>query len=131
MRKIETNEYAYSYDGSLYHGPFDSEDEAINEFVADCTLNKGYVGKCTRVEFEESDCSGFACMIIEGLDEVLSDVVGEASDAWVYEITPNQEQELDKGIAKVVLEWIKENYFQPTSYLIESWTDFDVSDLRV
>lgn len=57
---------------------------------------------------------------IEGLDNRLSDVVGEGSEYWTNNITQEQIDELRNKIQATVFDWIVNNVGQPTTYSVDN-----------
>lgn len=88
-----------------------------------------YVGQLCDVEFELDDVyiSEYKVeSIIEGLDNTLSDVVGEGSECWTNNITQEQIDELRNKIQAVVFNWIVNNVGHPTTYSIENVEKIEV-----
>lgn len=88
-----------------------------------------YVGQLCDVEFELNDVyiSEYKVeSIIEGLDNTLSDVVGEGSEYWTNNITQEQIDELKNKIQAVVFDWIVNNVGQPTTYSVDNIEKIEV-----
>lgn len=88
-----------------------------------------YVGQLCDVEFELDDVyiSEYKVeSIIEGLDNTLSDVIGEGSEYWTNNITQEQIDELRDKIQATVFDWIVNNVGQPTTYSIENIEKIEV-----
>lgn len=88
-----------------------------------------YVGQLYNVEFELDDVyiSEYKVeSIIEGLDNTLSNVVGEGSEHWTNNITQEQVDELRDKIQAVVFNWIVNNVGQPTTYSVDNIEKIEV-----
>lgn len=88
-----------------------------------------YVGQLCDVEFELDDVYISAYKvdsIIEGLDNTLSDVVGEGSEYWTNNITQEQIDELRDKIKATVFDWIVNNVGQPTTYSVDNIEKIEV-----
>lgn len=82
-----------------------------------------YIGQLCDVEFELDDVyiSEYKVeSIIEGLDNTLSDIVGEGSEYWTNNITQEQVDELRNKIQVVVFDWIVDSVGQPTTYSVDN-----------
>ena len=88
-----------------------------------------YVGQLCDVEFELDDVyiSEYKVeSIIEGLDNTLSDVIGEGSEYWTNNITQEQIDELRDKIQATVFDWVVNNVGQPMTYSIENIEKIEV-----
>lgn len=88
-----------------------------------------YVGQLYNVEFGLDDVyiSEYKVeSIIEGLDNTLSDAVGEGSEYWTNNITQEQIDELKNKIQAVVFDWIVNNVGQPTTYSVDNIEKIEV-----
>lgn len=116
MKYIETDMWCISGNGEDFSGydDYSSKEEAISATKEN--FKDGYVGRCVRIKFEESDLVCFCDETIRYLGETLSDEIGEASEYW--EMTDTQEMELSEIIAKEVIKYINENNLQPTCFKV-------------
>lgn len=81
------------------------------------------MGQLCDVEFELNDVyiSNYKVeSIIEGLDNTLSNVVGEGSEYWTNNIAQEQVDELRNKIQVVVFDWIVDSVGQPTTYSVDN-----------
>lgn len=88
-----------------------------------------YVGQLCDVEFGLDDVyiSEYKVeSIIEGLDNTLSNVVGEGSEYWTNKITQEQIDELRDKIQATVFNWIVNNVGQPTTYSVDNIEKIEV-----
>lgn len=109
---------------------YSTKDEAIEVCKTEALPGFSYyVGQLSGVAFElgDIDVSEYeVCSIIEGLDNRLSDVVGEGSEYWTSNITQEQIDELRNKIQVVVFDWIVNSVGQPTTYSIENVEKIEV-----
>lgn len=109
---------------------YSTKDEAVEagkkEFLPGFDF---YVGQLCDVEFELNDVyiSEYKVeSIIEGLDNTLSDAVGEGSEYWTNNITQEQIDELRDKIQAVVFNWIVNSVGQPTTYSVDNIEKIEV-----
>lgn len=113
---IKTDIWVISKKGEDFSGydDYSSKEEAIS--AAKENFEDGYIGRCVKVNFEESDLVCLCDEKIRYLEETLSDEIGEASEYW--EMTEKQEIELSEIIAKEVIKYINKNNLQPTCFKV-------------
>lgn len=115
MKRIETELWCVSSNGELFSdAEFSSREEAIKACKEDEYSN--YIGRSVKLEFTEMNVNACEERIIECLHETLYEEVGEVSEIW--EILTEEEIELGKRIAKVVIDFINEKELQPTCFAV-------------
>lgn len=115
-----------SWDGEEYFTKDNAVEAGAKEVLPGFDF---YVGQLCDVEFELNDVyiSEYKVeSIIEGLDNTLSDAVGESSEYWTNNITQEQIDELRDKIQAVVFNWIVNSVGQPTTYSIENVEKIEV-----
>lgn len=115
MKKTETNIWATSDNGCWFYvcDEASSREEAIKE-----CLERGdtHIGRAVMVEFTEDNVGGRVDEILEDLAEVLYDEVGDVADNW--ELDNEQMDELEKRIAKTVIDYLNEEGLQPSQFKV-------------
>lgn len=125
------NSWVYTTDRDNWEGEeYSTKDEAVEAGEKEVLPGLDfYIGQLCDVEFELDDI--YIPMykvdsIIDGLDNTLSDVVGEGSEYWTNNITQEQIDELRDKIQAVVFDWIVDSVGQPTTYSIENVEKIEV-----
>ena len=126
-----TNSWVWTANRDFWEGEeYSTKDEAVEACKAEALpWFSYYVGQLSNVEFELDDVyiSEYKVeSIIEGLDNTLSDAVGEGSEYWANNITQEQIDELRDKIQAVVFDWIVDSVGQPTTYSIENVEKIEV-----
>lgn len=69
-----------------------------------------YIGQIEEVRFEYQDAEwlDLAEKVIENFVDMLSDEVGEGSEQWYDNISKENEDELNRRLAKAVMDWIED-----------------------
>ena len=119
MKITPTNKWSYSQDEEFWDNDYEySKEDAINA-GKECYLVESFeVGRMYDVEFTEEQCAWFnlAENAIDAMNDALEDVVGEVAEYWTNQITHEDEEDLDKRIGKVIMEWIEERVGQPNVF---------------
>lgn len=99
--------YAYIYENAEGFG------EGFDDF---------YVGQMVDIKFECQDAEwlDLAEQVMEEFEDALSDEIGEASEYWSDRITKEDEDDLNKRLAKAIMEWMEERHTQNTAYGLEN-----------
>lgn len=123
--------WVYTTDRDNWEGEeYSTKDEAVEAGAKEVPHGFDfYVGQLYNVEFELDDVyiSEYKVeSIIEGLDNTLSDIVGEWSEYWTNNITQEQIDELRNKVQAVVFDWIVDSVGQPTTYSIENVEKIEV-----
>lgn len=107
-------QYCYSWNDEIYHGRFDTEQEAIDEAREDRPdAEYVYIGTCKEPKLRwHSNEEG----IIESIIDNLSEDVGEAAEN--FEVSTTDELVLAKMIDETVKTWIIENEIKPSCYMV-------------
>jgi len=114
MIRTETGKWCISNDGEMYDSSdFETKEQAIESARRDYEYSNFHVAKVVNLEFEENDIN-LSDEVYEHLAEQLCEECGEASEGG--EATKEQLDELDKIIAKTVMEWIEKNDLQPNCF---------------
>lgn len=125
------NSWVYTTDRDSWESEeYSTKDEAVEAGAKEVLPGFDfYVGQLYNVEFELDDVyiSEYKVeSIIEGLDNTLSDVVGEGSEYWTNNIAQEQVDELRDKIQAVVFDWIVNNVGQPTTYSVDNIEKIEV-----
>ena len=122
MKITPTNKWSYSQDEEFWDNDYEySKEDAINA-GKEWYLGESFeVGRMYDVEFTEEQCTWFnlAENAIDAMNDALEDVVGEVAEYWTNQITHEDEEDLDKRIGKVIMEWIEERVGQPNVFLVD------------
>lgn len=126
-----TNSWVWTANRDFWEGEeYSTKDEAVEGCKTEALPGfTYYVGQLSNVAFELDDVyipEYKVDSIIEGLDNTLSDYVGEGSEYWTNNITQEQIDELRDKIQAVVFNWIVDNVGQPTTYSIENVEKIEV-----
>ena len=115
MKRIETELWCVSSNGETFgDADFSSREEALEECKKDDDYN--YVGRAVKLEFTETNINAHVESIIEDMYDSLSDECGDVAENW--QISTEEEIELGKRIAKVVIDFINEKGLQPTCFSV-------------
>lgn len=112
--------WSWSHDGQLYHGGFDTKEEAVSDGRKCCRGEKFFVGQCfepTRL----SEMSGLGELLIEHLtcqDEYHCD----AADGS-YDVRKEVLEDLDRRISKAITEWEKEHGVDPGFFIVPEFEE--------
>lgn len=125
------NSWVYTTDRDSWESEeYSTKDEAVEAGAKEVLPGFDfYVGQLYNVEFELDDVyiSEYKVeSIIEGLDNTLSNVVGEGSEYWTNNIAQEQVDELRDKIQAVVFDWIVNNVGQPTTYSVDNIEKIEV-----
>lgn len=125
------NSWVYTTDRDSWESEeYSTKDEAVEAGEKEVLPGLDfYVGQLCDVEFELNDVyiSEYKVdSIIEGLDNTLSDYVGEGSEYWTNNIAQEQIDELRDNIQAVVFDWIVNNVGQPTTYSVDNIEKIEV-----
>ena len=122
MKTTPTNQWSYSQNEEYWDNDFfPSKKEAI-EAGKECCLGESFeVGQMYDVEFTQDDCEwlNIAEHTVDKLICSLYDEVGEVSEYWTNKISRKDEEDLNKQLAKVIMEWIENKVGQPNVFLID------------
>ncbi|MBU5331432.1 hypothetical protein KQI61_04420 [Anaerocolumna aminovalerica] len=107
-------QYCYSWNDEIYHGRFDTEQEAIDHAKKDDEYAEYvYIGTCTEPKLRW--CSNEE-QIIESILDNLAEDMGEASES--FEVNRTDELVLANMIDETVQRWISECEIKPSCYIV-------------
>ena len=98
-----------------YEG-YETKEEAINDGLT--MINEGSafrVGKIVACRMSRID----ADRVVEDAQDRLYDEIGEFAEAYLNDITTEQEKELEEALNNVFYEWHKKHNLFPTCYIVE------------
>lgn len=122
MKITPTNKWSYSQNEEIWDNDYEySKEDAIKTGKEWYCGESFEVGRIYDVEFTEEQCEWFnlAEKAIDVMNDALEDTVGEVAEYWINQITHEDEEDLDKRIGKVIMEWIEERVGQPNVFLID------------
>jgi hypothetical protein len=119
---VDKPKFSWSFDGELYHGEFDSREEAIADARENYPSKTAvHTGRNERITIEQvvGDLSDEA---MEGMACRATDLAGESAEGFPWDDCDEAAQkELGEAIAKVILEWAQRHNVSP-----RFWTVVDV-----
>lgn len=122
MKIMPTNQWSYTQDEECWDNDFTySKKEAIKD-GKEWYLNESFqVGQIYDVEFTQDDCEliDIAGNIIDKLEDILYEEVGEASEHWSNHISHGDEEDLNARLAKTIVKWIENKVGQPNIFLVD------------
>ena len=123
MKTTPTNQWSCSQNEEYWDNDFfPSKEEAI-EAGKEWYLGESFeVGQMYDVEFTQDDCEwlDIAEHTVDKLISSLYDEVGEVSEYWANKISREDEEDLNKQLAKVIIEWIENRVGQPNVFLVDN-----------
>lgn len=111
--------YAHSSDGEIYHGEFDTPEEAAAEGLAghDPDFARTWVGEIRPPAAPEKIAASCAETLLENIDDD-DDYQGEWAEDWL-ETTPAQINDLQERLCKTIGEWFDAHNLRPKFFNIE------------
>lgn len=123
MKITPTNQWSYSQNEEYWDNDFfPSKKEAIEAGKEQYLGESFEVGQMYDVEFTQDNCEwlDIAEYTVDKLIDSLYDEVGEASEYWANKISHEDEEDLNKQLAKVIMDWIKNKVGQPNVFLVDN-----------
>lgn len=123
MKITPTNLWSYSQNEEYWDNDWLlSKEEAIEAGREEYLGESFEIGQQYSLEFTEEQCVWFdlAENAIEAMDDALQDEVGEMAEYWTDQITHEDEEDLNKRIGKVIMEWIQDRVGQPNVFLVDN-----------
>ncbi|MGB7160000.1 MAG: hypothetical protein WBD40_18180 [Tepidisphaeraceae bacterium] len=108
-------QFAYSFDRTSYTGPFNSRQEAITAGLARSrglggAVDSVYVGMIIQ---PDPQAAGHAEEVIKNMVRRARGAAGESYEGYLTRVTEQQEAELDAGIERLVMDWLKKHELMP------------------
>lgn len=102
---MSDTQFSYSFDQEHYIGKFDTIELALAAANAATSLEPGASITVWVGEVEEIDVAALVDVdqIIEMMIEQASDFAGEAAEGWLFSVTSDQKEELQK----LVTDWVQ------------------------
>lgn len=125
LENIKKQQYAWTdkaTDDIWRGGPCDSIEECVKEAVAlgdyknGDTIAVGLVEKYVP-KYVDTD------RLIEGLQEVAADEVGEVAGDWLVDISKEELGDLHERLLSTTLEWLKQYNYMPSFYKVHPLAD--------
>ena len=108
--------FAYSFDRHTYTGPFDSRAEAIAAGIVR-SRELGAAGiDCVCVGMivqPDPQASGHAEEVIKNMVRRARGAAGESYEGYLTRVTEQQEAELDEGLERTIMDWLKKHELMP------------------
>lgn len=123
MKTTSTNLWSYTYDEEYWDNDwFLTKEEAIKAGREECPGGSFEIGQQYSLEFIEEQCEWFdlAENAIDAMNDALEDVVGEVAEYWTNQITNEDQDDLNKRLAKTIMGWIKDRVGQPNVFLVDN-----------
>lgn len=123
MKITPTNLWSYSQNEEYWDNDFfPSKEEAIETGKEWCLGESFEVGQMYDIEFTQDDCEwlDIAEHTVDKLIDSLYDEVGEVSEHWANRISREDKEDLNKQLAKVIMDWIKNRVGQPNVFLVNN-----------
>ncbi len=106
--------FCHSTNEEYFNGNCASREEAVRECVAENDLEVGAtVFTAQSVAFAPED-HACASDIVDRLQEAAQEHAGEAADGWLYQLTAEQEQDLERRVGIAIVGWLSANNLHPT-----------------
>lgn len=119
-----SKKFAYSLDGEMYFGEYDSVDEALKEASFD-----GWDKECPTIWvaecYRDYKPSVSACWFLEDLQEDGYEDGGEWAESWLWGVTKEEQEDLQKSLDEVVDAWLKKYHYEPTWFKVRNETLYD------
>ena len=114
-----SKKFAYSLDEEMYHGEFDSIEEALRDASYD-----GWDEECPDVWvaecFNNFTPSVSACWFVEELEQVAEDECGWLAEDWLLGVPKEAMRELQESLDKLTNEWLTKHHFEPHWFEVEN-----------
>ena len=123
MKTTPTNEWSYSQNEEYWDNDWlPTKEEAIKAGREEWPGESFEIGQQYIIEFTEEQCEWFdlAENAIDAMNDALEDVVGEVAEYWTNQIANEDQEDLNKRIAKAIMGWIKDRVGQPNVFLVDN-----------
>lgn len=123
MKTTPTNLWSYTQDEEYWDNDWlSSKEDAIKAGHEEYPGDSFEIGQQYSLEFTEEQCTWFdlAESAIDYMNDALEDEVGEVAEYWTNQITREDEEDLNKRIGKVIMEWIQDRVGQPNVFLVDN-----------
>lgn len=123
MKTTPTNQWSYSQNEEYWDNDMlPTKEDAIEAGKKEWLGESFEVGQMYDVKFTQDDCEwlNIGNDVINKLVDVLYDRVGEVSEYWENRISHGDEEDLNKRIAKAIMEWIEDKVGQPNVFLVDN-----------
>lgn len=111
----------------IWHGgPCDTIAECIEEAKNEGYNDEDLIAFGNVIPYIINDINGD--QIIEYLQEMAWDKVGEVSEDWLNDITLEQRKDLESRILSTVKEWLKSCNEEPSFYTVEPYDELTIKE---
>lgn len=114
MSKDEPFSYAYSLNAEDFQGDYSSREAAIEGALEEVddeeTIDTGVV---VRQAASSYTVTGLAARIIETMQDVACELVGEAHEGWLEYVSDEQVKELDSAFKRAIDQWADRHDLHP------------------
>jgi hypothetical protein len=106
--------FCYSTNEEYFNGHCASREAAVRECVAENDLSVGdTVFTATSVAFSPEN-HACASDIVDRLRDAAQEHAGEAADGWLYPLTSEQEEDLERRVGIAIVGWLSGHKLHPT-----------------
>ena len=113
--------YSYSTDGEIFHGTYDTKEEAISEGSADSIDSEDiYIGEAIEKTIGAYLTDSHVDSLLESIAENAGEECGEATDGWLHELPKEELNNLTGQIQAVLEEWATRTGYQPKFFHVKN-----------
>lgn len=125
-----TKKYVYSFSDDVFLGcsKFETLEEALEAAREEVKLMPEheyvYIGVAGDIWEPTIDGDG----IIEMLQEMADEAVGDVADGYLADVTKEDEEKLTNALTETVKKWAAENGYLPTFYTVENVKEYPLRE---
>lgn len=122
MKVTPTNQWSYSQNEEYWDNDMlPTKEDAIEAGKEEWPGESFEIGQMYDIKFTQDDCEwlDIGNDVINKLADILYDRVGEASEYWENRISHGDEEDLNKRIAKAIVDWLEDKKLQPNVFLVD------------
>lgn len=122
MKITPTNQWSYSQDKEFWGNDFAYSKEEAIEAGKEWYFSESFqIGQKYELEFTQNDCEfmDIGNDVYNKLADILYEQVGEVAEYWENRISHGDEEDLNKRIAKTIMDWLEDKKLQPNVFLVD------------
>ena len=117
-------EYSYSFNEENFYGPFESREAALAEAMSELTCQDHFDPEqaehfvYTGMDEPHTPTLPGVEWLVENLQEMAYDAIGEAAEDWLEDVTNEEEEDLQDMVMEAVNKWLEKHKKQPTFFTV-------------
>ena len=122
MKITPTNQWSYSQNEEYWDNDMLLTKEDAIEAGKEWYLGESFqIGQQYELEFTRNDCESMDIGndVYNKLADILYEQVGEMAEHWENRISHGDEEDLNKRIAKAIMDWLEDKKLQPNVFLVD------------